>query len=438
MDNYDLYKEYLEYKYPKSIEKYDKKINENEREEIFLAYYEYHNIFPIYPKPIIISIKDTNDNYKISDGDNSEFFLELEEKYAKKVIDKVSEYQKYEEQVAQHRNLEKARRFFDYEIRDEVKNIIPDSYITNAWCKMYELLVTYNMFSKVDSDTINVFHICEHPGAFIYATRDYIKRTHPTKKYNFVFQSLKPSMDKKKIFRTEKSLLENFKQNLDYGIDGKGDITNIDNILYYAKKYKPIKFDLITSDCGLDCSDDFNQQENVLYPIYFGAFLAAVGLSKKGTTYICKMFTFFFDKTIELIYFYCLFYANVEIVRVLMTKSGSAEIYVVCRNFMYDPSDAEFQNLYNKLVQYYKIKKFSNTLMIKYYDTQYIKKLLNAAEIISMTRIMNLNLLIYRVINFDYAASHKTVRNYVKNLVAYYTRYYLNYIKLVDDLKEQE
>lgn len=37
---------------------------------------------------------------------------------------------------------------------------------------------------------------------------------------------------------------------IDYGIDGTGDITNKDNIKYYAKKYYYKKF--ITFDCGVD------------------------------------------------------------------------------------------------------------------------------------------------------------------------------------------
>ena len=47
---------------------------------------------------------------------------------------------------------------------------------------------------------------------------------------------------------------------LEYGIDKKGDLFNIDNLWYCYNKYRG-SMDLITGDGGFDFSVDFNKQE---------------------------------------------------------------------------------------------------------------------------------------------------------------------------------
>lgn len=447
MDNSKSYKEFIKYKFHNSKKTYNLHLDK-EREEIFLAYYEYHNVLPIYPKPIIINIKDQNDEYQLKLNQKSDLNqFEKINKIKNSMTKKVDEFMTYKKDMVAFSDTDKVRRFLDYEIRDAIKNIIKNSYITNAWCKLYELLITYDFFLASD-DIVRTFHVCEHPGAFLYAIKDYLAQNFPSKNHEFVFQSLKPTASNEQIFKAEKKLFEKFKHNLDYGKTGTGDITDISNILYYKEKYKHLNFDLITSDCGLDCSDDFNLQENTLLPIFFGAFLTAIALSNKGTCYICKMFTFYSHKTLELLYLFCIFFKSVDIVNLLTTKSGSAEIYVVCKYFIFDKEDKKFNDLFQQLIEYYKkIKtmdldqndslsgKMQNNL-VSIFEENFVAKVLNAAVILGMRRIININLLIFRLTNYDYVTNHKTIKKFVKNLVDYYTKYFLDYVRLTSHFEE--
>ena len=52
---------------------------------------------------------------------------------------------------------------------------------------MSEILSTYPLIRK--NQKIETFHICEHPGKFVFATKDYIKKNIKGE-HSFVFQSL--------------------------------------------------------------------------------------------------------------------------------------------------------------------------------------------------------------------------------------------------------
>ena len=51
--------------------------------------------------------------------------------------------------------------------------------VSRAWIKVYELYKSVNYFSNIESDTVNVFHICEAPGNFIISSLYYTQ--HNTK-----------------------------------------------------------------------------------------------------------------------------------------------------------------------------------------------------------------------------------------------------------------
>lgn len=430
-DNAKLYSDFIVPKFKLSQDTY-KLALKDEPDVFFLAHYENHSIYSIYPRPLIIDLKTKNDTFHKNNPNNS-MSINLDDQLEDQMRNKIKEFVSYEQKTKMYRGKEKVRRYFDYEIRDAVSKLVSDSYVTNAWCKMYEILSIYKFFGP-EQKIINTFHICEHPGAFIYALKHYVQKNHPNSKHEFIFQSLKPESNPK-IFKTEKKLLETHRDQLDYGADRKGDITNVDNILFYRKKYMNQHYDLITSDCGLDCSDDFNQQETILNPIYFGAFLAAIGLASKGTNYVCKMFSFIENKTIELIYLYCLFFHHVQIVRILTNKSGSAEIYVICQDFMFDKKDPKFVEMFENLIEYYRGYNKSKHLWTGF-DTIFVKRIQQSSQLLSMTRIMNLNQLIFRIINYDYAHKHSSVMDYVKMVVNYYTHYYLVYTGLVTPARE--
>lgn len=408
--NYDTHINIIDWKLSSIKDRENKLANV----EDFLSNYSKMIPYSLYPSPIIMPLTNIDSSEFILINkciDNMEPMIEEHE-------NKITEFMGYKDKIADTYNTEKARRFFDYEIRDAVSAIVKDTYVTNAWVKMYELLHTYKLFDN-DASKINTFHICEHPGAFIYSIAEYIKRN-TAAEHNFRFQSLKPKKGTgSKIFSTEKGLLSKHSDKLDYASDG--DITNIDNIKYYIDKYRSKKWDLITSDCGLDCSDDFNKQETVLAPIYGGALITALGIGSKGSNYVYKIFSFHTKYSIELLAISKQYYENVFITRTLTTKSTSGEIYVVCINQKRALTDNEIEDLiskYNKGSFMDKIPKNMSDDIIKYND------------LLTKRRILSINFIIFRYNNIEFVHKNKVILDYVKESVDYYTNFFLRYIKL--------
>jgi len=430
MAEYHNHHEYLSYiydKYKKSNQYYKKVFKKDESSELFLILFEAMNVYPIYARPIIMPLKKKDDveyDLKIQINQNLNINLEDINQWTKQINDKIKEFSTHGQKFKELHNKDKIRRFFSYEIIDTVNPLFPRSKITNAWVKMYELLSTYNFFNQKQSKTISTFHLCEHPGAFIYAVKDYIKN-HGDQDHEFIFQSLEPGSNPK-IFKPDPELIKRYEKNLDYG-PKRGDVTNPENIRYYINKYKKNFYHLITSDCGLDYSEDFTIQESDMYKIFLGAFITAIGLSHQGSHYIFKLFSFNESKTIELLQLVCLFYEQVDVVRLLTDKSGSGEIYCVCYNFNYKYN---IDPIIDTLIQYIDKK---NSFVLDKLDDKFKSRIIIHHQLLTMRRITSYNQLIFRLFNNEYSQQHPEVKVYVKHLVNYYVNYFLTYIGLLSN-----
>lgn len=423
--NHHEYIKFIFEKYTKSELFYKKIFEKSSDVHNFLDVYDDMNVYPVFPRPIIMPLKRKDETYQLTLNPNSKLSIksEKDDKVSEEMDKKIKEFAKYNEEMGKLKNTDKIRRYFDYEIRDEIKKKIKFSKITNAWVKMYELLSTYSIVENIKTDTINSFHICEHPGAFIFALQDYIKKR-TNKKHDFVFQSLKPT-DNPEIFKADKYLLDKFSDKLDYG-KGSGDITDVENLKFYRNKYKNRKFDIITSDCGLNCSDDFTEQENILEKVYLGAFVCAIGLSTAGTTYISKLFSFKYTKTKELLQMMCLFYESVDVVRLLTTKSASGEIYIVCKNYNYS---GNIDEVLDKLYAYLQ-NKILKSYLLESFNSQFESRIEKHHYLLSMRRIVSLDMLIFRYLNNKYISDNPEILSMTSELTEYYKKYFIIYIKL--------
>lgn len=427
--NHKEYYKFIEKKYENSELFYKKKIKETENVHVFLNLYESMNTLPIYPCPIIMPIKKKAQKYDV-DFTGSKYALDLTNIKAntKLLEEKIKEYRSYLGKVKEISGKKKIRRFLDYELKDNIASVTGEKNITTAWVKMFEILNTYDFFDSTNqsNDVINTFHICEHPGKFIYSIQYFIK-SQTTKKHDFIFQSLRPNKNPK-IFKPDVDLIKNYGDKLDYGT-GNGDITDLNNILYYHEKYKHKKYQLITSDCGLDFSENFLEQEDNMYKIFFCAFLTAIGVSSDGSNYVFKFFSFNSTKSIEFLQVVCLFYETVDIVRTLSTKSGSGENYCVCRNYNYKNEKGSIEGIIKKLYNYIDNNN-EEKYIVSNFDTNFLSRLYQHHNLISLRRMTNINLLIFRLRNYEYTLANEIVVDYTQLLVNYYVSYFMKYIGL--------
>jgi len=428
-ENYKYYLQYIKEKYTYSKLYYKDELDDSHQSFEYLMKYEGMNVYPAYALPIIMPMPENNKDNKnifdiiglhnknnLSENDN---FKQIK-KYEFILNKKIKEFAEYSEKFGELHNTDKVRRYFSYELVDKIKEITKSKNITNAYIKMYEMMKTFD-FCK-NEDNVNIFHICEHPGAFVFGTVDYIKKNYPNKKYDVTIQSLNPSHNKGAF----KPYPELNKYKIDYGKKNTGDITDIDNIKYYIDTYGKNKYNLITSDCGWDCSEDFTKQEIKLMPIYFGTLITTIGLSSEKTDVCLKCFSFNTPKMVELLYLCSLIYEKVYITRLLTDKSGSGEHYIIMSKLKINANDKS--KLINLLIQYY--KNYHTKTLFESYDDYYLGKIRTYSYLTIIRRITNYNSLIFRINNNKFADVKEDVKEYVKKFVYYYVDYYLKFIGL--------
>ena len=139
----------------------------------------------------------------------------------------------------------------------KVQKYLGDFSISQAWLKMYEIITDCNLIPTNRKGIYKSFHICEAPGTFINCINNYIHTKTNYDSFEWISQSLKPkgARSKADTISDTYGLIKRHHEKWDWGVDGTGDITNIDNIKHYAKIAKNMNINLMTSDCGLPWGD---------------------------------------------------------------------------------------------------------------------------------------------------------------------------------------
>lgn len=419
----DIYKELITKKYNFSTEKYKEIFTDNDP-DIFLFYFDMMNVYPLFPTVINLEIK----TQKIKDytfEDKNKITRNYSEKLLKHEHKVLNERSNIPESIIKSRIRPLIRKLFSYEIIDHISDNYNAEYVTKAWVKCYEILEHYKLLVTDDS-TINYFGICEAPGGFIYAINHYIK-TKTNKSFDFVIESLVSK--EKQIFKPEKRLYNKYKNKYDYGKDGTGDVTNIENIKFYRKKYFDKKFNIISADCGLDCSKDYAKQEKNLLPVFFGQFLLALSLCSKGSNYFYKQFTLHENLSQEMVYFLSMLFNKVSVSRVLMTRPGSSEVYIICENFL--KKKDEMNNILESLYKLYSNNKNLVSFLVYEFDKTFSSQVTDINNILLMRKITSIEFLIFRLYNNKYTKKHEEkIHKHIKDIVQHYKNYFIDLYKI--------
>jgi hypothetical protein len=142
---------------------------------------------------------------------------------------------------------------------------------------------------------ISAFHICEAPGQFIKACQKYvdiINSRMPNSKLSYVWnaQSLRAT-DKNTALDDVYGFLSDpeMRDNWLYGSDNTGDITSYENILNYEQISKIKKYNIVTSDCGIQFAIYEFQEEEIEY-INYSQFVTMLLCLQKGGSCAMKVF----------------------------------------------------------------------------------------------------------------------------------------------------
>lgn len=238
-----------------------------------------------------------------------------------------------------------------------IKKYIRQTYdhpnVSRAFIKLYEIFAVFPDFVK---NPCHSLHICEAPGEFISATFHYVHAHHGSMKWNansLNHRSVKARQKYGYIFGDFFSYMKNYPHNWLYGADNTGDITepeNINNISETAKRNLG-NINLYTSDCGLNPSEEFEEQETFMSKINLAqVILCLKSLSNDGNA-VFKMYMPLAEPITRSILL--LLYNNfqkISIVKQIAGSPGSSEVYLVCEK--YDPYEIDFDYLIERLIHF--------------------------------------------------------------------------------------
>ena len=218
-------------------------------------------------------------------------------------------------------------------------NILP---ISRSYFKIHEILHDLNILD--DLQNISITCIAEAPGGFIE---------------NILYNCEQSNININNIYgitlKHESSpywnskILMNDSIELLYGVDDTGDICNIDNLNDFVDKIKKNTCDLITSDGGIDYSNDYNNQEQDSYRFIYSEILLALSIQKPGGTFILKVFDLFDYKTIQLLYLLYMSYSDIYIHKPHTSRNTNSEKYIVCAKYLKKDNIIELlKSNYNK------------------------------------------------------------------------------------------
>jgi 23S rRNA U2552 (ribose-2'-O)-methylase RlmE/FtsJ len=117
------------------------------------------------------------------------------------------------------------------------------------------------------------------------------------------------------------------------GVDGTGDLYNLQNIDSLVSDVGEASSDLVTGDGGFDFSHDFNNQEDASMRLILAEVYAALRLQRTGGSLVLKVYDLHSVATVRMLYVLRLCYGTMRLVKPLTSRPANSEKYAVCTDF---------------------------------------------------------------------------------------------------------
>jgi len=274
-----------------------------------------------------------------------------------------------------------------------IHTIIPGSKLSVSKLKplsrsFYKMIELWKMFKLGDfRENIQTFHLAEGPGGFIEATA-FLRKNINDKYYGMTLINNDPGCPGWK--KSHQFLEANKNVTIITGEDETGNLLHKDNYIYCVNKFKHTMH-IITADGGIDVSNDFNKQEELVSKLIVSEVIYAITMQKKGGHFILKIFDIFSKLTIDILYMLTRMYSEVYITKPFTSRLANSEKYIVCKNFLLDETDCEmfitsFTNEFEKLTQYDNIVSLLNFE----YDYYFLNKIEEINIIMGQKQLENI------------------------------------------------
>jgi 23S rRNA U2552 (ribose-2'-O)-methylase RlmE/FtsJ len=209
--------------------------------------------------------------------------------------------------------------------------------LSRSYFKMVEILDIINFFGTFTSENVRSAHVCEGPGGFIEALFD-----EAFKKKKRVQTSIAMTLKSKQTNvpgwkRASYFLQKNRNVRILYGEDDTGNIMKPENQQYFIDYcIHPAyggKMNIFTADGGFDFSCDYENQEQMIFPLLVASTKIGFEVLRKGGVFILKLFDFYHKSTLDLLYFMASHFTEWTLYKPATSRPCNPEQYFIGKGF---------------------------------------------------------------------------------------------------------
>ena len=220
----------------------------------------------------------------------------------------------------------------------------PDSICTlkplsRSYFKMIEIFDIIHFLDRIPSqEPIKSAHVCEGPGGFIEALFEEASRKE-RRVLTSIAMTLRSSQTNVPGWKRASSLLQrNRNIKIIYGEDNTGNILKANNQQYFIDystnpKYGG-KVHLFTADGGFDFSCNYENQEQLIFPLLMASTKIGLEVLQVGGVFVLKLFDFYQTCTMDLIYFLSLHFEEWTLYKPAMSRPCNPEHYFIGNGFV--------------------------------------------------------------------------------------------------------
>lgn len=277
--------------------------------------------------------------------------------------------------------------------------------------EMWKYLKLTNDFKKMGKH-ICTAHAAEGPGGFIEASQTILEQD------GMVFESamaitLRSDVKNVPGWRKAARFLElNPQIEIHYGADGTGNILLKENQDAYVDSVKAKHADgvhLFTADGGFDFSNDYNAQEDSVFPLLLAESILCLRVLKRGGICIIKCFDTFEKPTLDLLWLLSRAFCDWGLIKPHTSRAGNAERYFVGKGFI-----GNIEDVLRVLIEYQTAGKFDIPILEESVSCESWRPMLaKVAEL--QEKIEHVETIIIRqTLDLIQSSKTNTIRNFVK------------------------
>ena len=212
--------------------------------------------------------------------------------------------------------------------------------LSRSYFKLIEMIDVLQFFEKLPKQTpkIRTAHVAEGPGGFIQAVTELVERNKKILQ-QATAMTLKPNDQRVPGWRRASTFLHHHREvRLHYGVDGSGDVYNIENQDSFVKACAP-GVNLFTADGGFDFSINYDIQEQRAYRLLVCSATTGLRCLMTDGAFVLKLFDIFSQASIVLVGLIASCFSEWTLYKPALSRPCNSERYFLGRGFKGAPPE---------------------------------------------------------------------------------------------------